>query len=156
MLKSAILCAALVLVVASAVSASERTLESYMELMRADLRTAKIAIVTEVMQFTDEQSEVFWPIYRKYQLDIEKLNDEAIYLIREYMAGYGKHSDHDAERLLKKRFAIDKKQIGIEEKYFRQMTRVLPTKTVVKFFQLEHTLNLLLDLQISAELPFIE
>jgi hypothetical protein len=156
MLRRVILCAALILVVASAVSAGERTLESYMELMRADLRTAKVAIITEVMQFTDEQSEIFWPIYREYALEIEKLNDEGIYLIQEYMAGYGKHSDRDAEKLLKKRFGLDKKRIGIEEKYFRQMSRALPVKTAVKFFQLEHTLNLLMGLQIAAELPFIE
>lgn len=156
MLKRVILCAALVFVMATAVSAGERTLESYMELMRSDLRTAKVAIITEVMQFTDEQSEVFWPIYREYQLEMEKLNDEAIYLIQEYMAGYGKHSDKDAEKLLKKRFGIDKKRIGIEEKYLRKMSRALPGKTVVKFFQLEHTLGLLVDLQIAAGLPFIE
>jgi hypothetical protein len=146
----------LVLVIASAVSAGDRTLESYMELMRADLRTAKVAIITEVMQFSDEDSEVFWPIYREYELEMMKLGDEMLYLIKEYMAGYGEHSDKDAEKLLKKRFGIDKKQIAIEEKYFRQMNRQLPTKTVVKFFQLEHTLNLLVDLQIAAELPFIE
>lgn len=156
MLKRAILCAALILVIASAVSAGERTLESYMELMRSDLRTAKIAIITDVMQFTDAQSEVFWPVYREYQLEMEKLNDEMIFLIQEYMAGYGKHTDNDAEKLLKKRFGIDKKQIGIEEKYFRKLNRILPTKTVVKFFQLEHTLNLLVDLQVAAGLPFIE
>jgi len=156
MSRRVVLCAALVLVLASAVSAGERTLESYMELMRADLRTAKVAIISEVMQFSDEDSEVFWPIYREYALEIEKLNDEALYLIREYLAGYGEHSDKDAEKLLKKRFGIDKRQIAIEEKYFRKMNRILPTKTVVKFFQLEHTLNLLIDLQIAAELPFIE
>ncbi len=156
MLRSVILSAALVLLAATMVFAGERTMESYMELLRADLRTARIAIITEVMQFTDEQSEIFWPIYRKYQLEIEKLNDEAIYLIREYLEGLGKHSDRDAEALLNKRFALEKKRIGVEEKYFRQMTRVLPKKTAVKFFQLEHTINLLIDLQISAELPFIE
>jgi hypothetical protein len=156
MLRRAILSAALVLLAATMVSAGERTMESYMELLRADLRTARIAIITEVMQFTDEQSEIFWPIYRKYQLEIEKLNDEAVYLIREYLEGLGKHSDRDAQTLLNKRFALEKKRIGVEEKYFRQMTRKLPTKTVVKFFQLEHTINLLIDLQISAELPFIE
>jgi hypothetical protein len=156
MLKRTILCAVLALLVAAAASAGERTLESYMELMRSDLRTAKVAIITEVMQFTDAESEVFWPIYREYQLEMEKLNDELIYLIREYLAGYGKHSDADAEKLLKKRFGLDKKQIGIEEKYFRKMARALPTKTAVKFFQLEHTIGLLVDLQIAAELPFIE
>ncbi len=156
MLKRSILLAALVLAVASAAFADERTLESYVELMRADLRTAKVAIITEVMQFTDEQSAVFWPVYREYDLDIQKLNDEALYLIQEYLAGYGKLTDRDAEKLLKKRFGIDKKRIAIEEKYFKKLNRVLPTKTVVKFFQLEHTLNLIVGLQIAAELPFIE
>ena len=156
MLKRVVLCAALVFVMATAVSAGERTLESYMELMRSDLRTAKIAIITEVMQFADAESEVFWPIYREYQLEVEKLNDEMIYLIEEYLAGYGKHTDKDAEKLLKKRFGIDKKHLSIAEKYFRKLDRALPTKTVVKFFQLEHTLNLLVDLQIAAGLPFIE
>jgi len=156
MSKRAFLCAALVLLIVSAVSADERTLEAYMELMRADMRTARVAIITEVMRFTDEESEIFRPIYRKYQLELEKLNDEAVYLIKEYLAGYGEHTDQGAEKLLKKRFDLHKKRISIEEKYFRQMERVLPTIMVVRFFQLEHTINLLIDLQIAAELPFIE
>jgi hypothetical protein len=36
------------------------------ELLRADLRTTKTAILTEVMNLDGPQSDVFWPIYREY------------------------------------------------------------------------------------------
>ncbi|MFA9400452.1 MAG: SMC-Scp complex subunit ScpB, partial [Acidobacteriota bacterium] len=34
--------------------------EQYMELLRQDLRTNKLAVMTEAMSLTDEQGEVFW------------------------------------------------------------------------------------------------
>ena len=38
--------------------------ERLIELMRSDLRTEKVAILTESMAFSEDDAEVFWPIYR--------------------------------------------------------------------------------------------
>ena len=39
--------------------------DEYLELLRSDIRTEKVAIVTVAMQLDSEQSELFWPIYRE-------------------------------------------------------------------------------------------
>jgi hypothetical protein len=44
----------------------------------------------------------------------------------------------------------------LKKKYFKKFDKVLPSKTVAKFFQLENQINLLIDLQIASELPFIK
>src|SRR5215472_18569082 len=45
-----------------------KNLAEYAELLRSDVRAQKVAILTEVMDFTDEESAAFWPIYRDYDL----------------------------------------------------------------------------------------
>ena len=50
-------------------------LSAYAELLRADVRAQKVAIITEVMGFTDKEDEAFWPIYREYDLEMAKLGD---------------------------------------------------------------------------------
>jgi hypothetical protein len=41
-------------------------LTAYAELLRSDVRAEKVAIITEVMDFTEAEDAAFWPIYREY------------------------------------------------------------------------------------------
>ena len=41
-------------------------LTAYAELLRSDVGAQKVAIITEVMQFTEAEDAVFWPIYREF------------------------------------------------------------------------------------------
>ena len=43
-------------------------LSAYAELLRSDVRAQKVAIITEVMGFTEAEDTAFWPIYREYDL----------------------------------------------------------------------------------------
>jgi hypothetical protein len=62
--------------------------DSYVELLRSDIRTEKQAILTQVMQFSDEQASVFWPIYREYDLELSKYADRRLALIKDYAANF--------------------------------------------------------------------
>ena len=54
----------------------EANLRAYVELLRSDLRAQKVAIITEVMQFTEAEDAKFWPIYREYETELAKINDD--------------------------------------------------------------------------------
>ena len=43
----------------------ERNLRTYAELMRSDIRTQKVALVTETLQLSETDDVIFWPIYRQ-------------------------------------------------------------------------------------------
>ena len=61
-------------------------LTAYAELLRSDVQAQKIAILTEVMGFTDAEDKAFWPIYRDYNAEMAKLGDDRLAVIEEYAA----------------------------------------------------------------------
>jgi len=130
--------------------------EKYIELLRQDIKKEKVGIITEVMDFTEEQAGIFWPIYREYDLELTKIGDERLAMIKDYAEHYQTLTDEKAKELVEKAFQLQQKRIKLRRAYFKKMDKVLPSKVVAKFFQLEQQIILLLDLQIASELPLID
>ena len=82
-------------------------LRAYAELLRSDLRAQKVAIITEVMQFTEAEDAAFWPVYREYEADLAKINDDRIALITEYSLSYEALTDATADRLAQSALALE-------------------------------------------------
>ena len=80
-------------------------LSAYAELLRSDVRAQKVAILTEVMGFTEAEDKAFWPIYRDYDADMAKLGDERVAMIAEYARNYSQMTDDLAGALVTK--AVD-------------------------------------------------
>ncbi len=130
--------------------------EKYIELLRQDIKKEKVGIITEVMDFAEEQTGVFWPIYREYDLELTKIGDERLAMIKDYAEHYQTLTDEKAKELMEKAFQLQQKRIKLRRAYFKKMDKVLPSKVVAKFFQLENQILLILDLKISSELPLID
>jgi hypothetical protein len=130
--------------------------EAYLELLRSDLRTQKVALVTEAMELTDAQSEVFWPIFRKYDAELATLNDQRIALIKDYAQNFDKMTDAKADELTKKVFSLLEKRLKLQEDYYLQFTEALGSIVAARFMQAERQINALVDLQIASELPLIK
>ena len=128
-------------------------LNSQIETMRADIRADKVAIITDAMKFTPEESSAFWPIYKKYENDLSRLNDERIQLTKSYSDKFMTLTDADAKKMAETAFDIESKRTELKKKYFKEFNQKLPATTVAKFFQLEHRMDLLVDLEIAAHLP---
>ena len=56
-----------------------------------------------MMQFTEEEDAKFWPIYREYETQLAKINDDRIAVIKEYAVDYEKMTDDIADRLARTR-----------------------------------------------------
>ena len=123
------------------------------ESLRADWRADKVAIITEAMKFSETEASAFWPIYKRYEYDLSKLNDERVQLIKTYADKFSTITDADAKDLAEKSFTFESRRTDLKKKYFKEFNKQLPATTVAKFFQLEHRLDLLIDLKIASELP---
>ncbi|NIO05463.1 MAG: hypothetical protein GTN74_12870 [Proteobacteria bacterium] len=130
--------------------------DAYIELLRSDVKTKKVAIITQAMRFTEEEASAFWPLYREYELDLTKIGDERIALIKDYAQNYQAMTDEKAKKLAEKSFKLEGKRTKLKKKYFKKFDKVLPSRTVAKFFQLENQINLLVDLQMASKLPLIK
>ena len=157
--------AAIVLVMAWAVAAQAQTakdsagqtkalnLTAYAELLRSDVRAQKVAILTEVMGFTEAEDKAFWPIYREYDLEMAKLGDERAAMIQEFVNSYAKLTDEIADRLATRALELEAGRQAVKAKCYQRLKAATSPRTAARFLQVEHQLLLLIDLQISALLP---
>ena len=157
--------AALVLVVASGLGASAQTppaadpdsqtlnLSAYAELLRTDIRAQKVAILTEIMGFTDKESEAFWPIYRAYEQEAATLGDERVALVQRYLRDYATITDASADKMAKQALSLETRRDTLKAKYYEKVAQALSPRTALRFLQVEHQLQLLIDLQIVSSLP---
>ena len=148
--------ALILLFVVLTVGASLYSQEAYLELVRSDLKTQKVALVTVNMGLTDAQSQVFWPIYRKYDAELTTLNDQAIALIKDYAANYDKMTDAKAGELMKQTLSLLDKRLKLMTKVCNDLAKALDPIVGAKFMQIERQITAAVDLQIASEIPLIK
>jgi hypothetical protein len=133
----------------------ERNLRAYVELLRSDIRTQKVAVLTELLQLSDGDDKVFWPIYREYDVELNAINDERLALIETYAASYDKLAPATASDLVAKALNLEARRTALKQKYFARLKTALSPVTAARILQIEHQIQLLVDLQIAASLPVI-
>ena len=131
----------------------QRNLQAYIELLRSDLRTAKIAIITEVVQFTDDEDGVFWPVYREYEFALSKQTDDRLRLIDTYARVYSRLTNEAADDLVVRMLDLESRRTALKQSYYQALKGVLPARTAARVVQVENQIQLLVDLQIAASLP---
>jgi hypothetical protein len=134
----------------------ERNLAAYVELLRVDVRADKVAILTEVMAFTEAEGKAFWPIYRQYDFDLAAINDERVTMIAEYARSYDALSDATADKLIQKALDLEARRTALTRTLYGNLKKAMSATTAARALQVEHQLLLVIDLQIAAALPVVK
>ena len=137
-------------------TARDQNLKAYVELLRSDLRTQKVALITQVMGFTEAEDQAFWPIYRQYETELAKLNDQRLQGIETYAKNYTNLSDATASDLMTKALDLEARRVALKQKFFTQLKGAMSPKTAARAMQVENQILLLLDLQVASSLPVAE
>jgi hypothetical protein len=134
----------------------EANTQAYIRLLRADLKTSKRALIRESMQLDEKQAAAFWPIYNQYDVEQTRLGDQKLSLIQDYAHDFLSMTDDKANQLANRALELDDQRQTLRRKYYDLLKQALPTILVVRFFQLESQIQLIIDLQIASNLPIIE
>jgi hypothetical protein len=131
-------------------------LDAYVEMARSDVRTQKTAILAQAVPMTETESAVFWPVYRKYDLELSGLGDERLAIIKDYAAHYTAMTEAKAKELAERTLAWEEKRVELKKKYFGEFNKILPAAKAARVIQVETRLNLLIDLQIASSVPLMQ
>jgi hypothetical protein len=125
------------------------------ELMRSTYKTDRQAVLAETLQLTESQSAAFWPLYRSYRADIDKLGDGLVKLVLEYADAYPNVLEDRAQQLLKDYVALEEKLVSKRAWYFKRAQKSLPAAKVLRWAQVENRMDLLLRLQLASAIPLV-
>jgi len=137
-------------------NAFAQDIQSYIELLKSDVKTNKKTIITEVMKFTDKESEAFWPVYNEFERELEKLGDKRLTNIKDFAADYYSMTDKTADALIKNSFSFFEHRLVLNEEYYKKFSKVLTPTVAAKYMQVEHAIQLVLDIGIVSNLPLFE
>jgi len=141
---------------ASGRPALAQTPEKYLELLRSDVRAAKVEILTEALDLSDKDADAFWPLYRAYEADLATIGDRRVALIKKFAATYGTTTEDAAATFAKEWFGIQDDRTALRKKYFGKVSKATSSIIAARFIQVENLVGMLVDIQIAAELPLVQ
>jgi hypothetical protein len=145
----------LLLLVVSVGSALAQSDQDLIEVARGAIRANRQAVVVAAMDLTPAESEKFWPLYRDYRLEMDKVSDGLVKLVLEYAKVYPNVPDERAKQWLEDYTQLQRRQVSKRTTYLKRFGRILPAPKALRLAQVETRLDLLGQLQLAAVVPLV-
>ena len=139
----------------AAKTAAPADTDQLIQLLRKDVRAGKSDILAKTMELDAAQSAAFWPVYKAYEAERQALGDEKLNIIQDLADHFNEMNDAKAKGLLERSFVVEDKRMALEKRYKDEFLKILPAKTVARFFQVETRLNNLINLKLSSQIPLV-
>jgi hypothetical protein len=132
-----------------------RKVSEELNLTREIIQIKRKAIVALNMGLTDYEGKAFWPVYDEYWVEMKTLGDREVALISDFAKNYVYESltNEKAKEMHEEWMSIKKKTVKLQGKYAKKFRKVIPEKKVLRYFQIENKLDLIIDSELSAEIP---
>ncbi len=125
-------------------------------LLLKDIRSIKKQVIAANLTLTDGEATKFWPVYEQYSADFAKINDTRAALVKEYSEEYGTQTDEQADSLVRRWLDVDIAAAQLRQKYVPIFRKVLPGKKAATFFQLDRRISMMIDVQLTSQLPLVQ
>ena len=127
-----------------------------MQLVLEKIRADKKLLVAENLQLTEAEAKAFWPVYAKYQDELFLLLTRTVKLIKDYAAAYEQMNDATAKKLLDESIKIEALGLKLRQAYLPKFRAVLPEVKVVRYYQTENKINVVLMYELGANIPLMK
>ena len=138
-----------------AVSQEHSERAALVQLTRQKIQHERDAIVTAALPLSAEQSTKFWPLYREYRNEVQKLNDRTVGILGYYGRVGGKLNDTEANEMLAEYLRVEKDRVETQQRYVERFREVLPPVQVAQFFQLENKMDAVVAYDLAGAVPLI-
>jgi hypothetical protein len=129
--------------------------EQNIELGRSNFKAKKIAVITETMQFTEDEADIFWPIYREYEYELSQIGDQEISLLKKYNENFKNLTDEKTTELMQQSFSIDSQLLDLRETYFNKIAEALNPQLAARYIQIESIIQKFVLLALAAQIPLV-
>ena len=146
---------ALVCLVGGVALAQDKSADN-MDVLREQLRADKKAVVASVLELTEGEAKVFWPVYNAYQSDMVSHYDRVLKFVETYAKSYEAMTDQTATTLVKQFLAIERDHVAILTSYQPRFSKVLPPRKVAKLYQVENKARALVNYELARGIPLVK
>lgn len=155
-----VLAAALILASsATAVHAAQAdpgTAPADLNLLLDTIRANRKALVAINLKLSDAEAAQFWPLYDRYQTEMNAFGDRLAALLEDYAANFRTLSNEKALKLMEDYLTIEADRIKVRRSYLDEFAKVLPGRTVARFYQIDNKMDAVIRYDLAAAIPVVE
>ena len=127
-----------------------------MDVLREKMRADKKVVVASVLELTESEAKVFWPVYNAYQSDMITHYDRLLKLVDTFAKNYETMSDEMSMKLLTEYLALERDYVAILNAYLPRFKKVLPPRKVARLYQIENKARALVNYDLARGIPYVK
>jgi len=104
---------------------------------REQIKSERIAFITDALNLNVKEAQAFWPIYNTYNTNIEDLRDKKhseIYLVQNKEDEF---TEKEYQSFLDKRIEILEDETKLKKEYQQELSKVLSAKKIFLLYKAE-------------------
>ncbi|HRH67342.1 MAG TPA: hypothetical protein PLU53_13645 [Bacteroidia bacterium] len=104
---------------------------------RERIESLKVGFLTERLNLSADEAKVFWPVYNKFQDELEQLRKSRRENLMNARLNFDEMSDAEVEKTVDNELMFRQNELDVLKKYNPQFKKVLPVKKVAKLYKAE-------------------
>ena len=102
------------------------------------VETMKIAFLTNKLNLTAKEAQLFWPLYNEYNQKMETLRKAKKLEYDEIKSKNGTPTDKEITAYMEEVFLTKQKELDLQKEYYNKYTKILSMKKVAQLYQAEN------------------
>ena len=119
------------------------------------LSTERKQVFERNMNLNEQQSEVFWGVYHRYEKEKEQLEANRLRLLGTYIEKYATLTNDDVMKIVNQSGENQRADLALRQKYFHIYSKKLDPMAAARFLQLDDIVGMVTRLAILGNLPLI-
>ena len=102
------------------------------------IETMKIAFLTNKLNLTAKEAQLFWPLYNEYNQKMDALRKAKKSEYDEIKSKNGTPTDKEIAAYMEEVFLTKQKELDLQKEYYTKYIKILPMKKVALLYQAEN------------------
>ena len=126
------------------------------EAVRAQVKADRQAMVARNLPLTTEEADAFWPLYRTFQQERDKIVDRRIAQLEKFYENFDGLTEDQAARLLDDYAKIQADMAALKKDFIKKFRKILSQKQTLRYFQIEHRMDAITEEELSQVVPLAQ
>ncbi len=102
------------------------------------IESLKIGFISNRLQLTTDEAQRFWPIYNKYEAEMQKLRKNMRGMMREEIEMADKLTEAEADKILNDFVNFRVQEAEVIKKYANEFKKAIPANKVILLYKAEN------------------
>jgi hypothetical protein len=120
------------------------------------IRANRKAFVAVNLELNADEAKTFWPLYDKYQTEMNAIQDRALAVIEEYTSTFRDLPNDKAVQLMDSWLTTETERVQVRRTYLPEFGKILPGRTVARFYQIENKMDAVIRYDLAKAIPVID